>query len=317
MTEPQFAWMDGAIVPWRDCVLHGRSQAAFWGANIFEGLRAYWDAERERFAIFRLADHLRRLRASAKCMRMELPHDDQLLGEACGELLRANGFREDVHLVIVGYFGCGPGYDPMGLIDEVGMHITALPMARSPLFERGASAGMSSWRRIGDDTMPPRIKTGANYHNSRLAHQEAVRNGFDTAIFLNQRGTVAETPGACIVMAREGQLHTPPGTSGVLEGITLKTIAEIAEQQLGLIMNRREIDRTELYLADEALLCGTLAEIQPIISVDHVRVGDGLPGPLTRQLQSLFDRHVRSDDTFSWLTVVELDGPARMREVAA
>lgn len=317
MSEPRFAWMNGAVIPWEDCVLHGRSQAAFWGANIFEGVRAYWDEEALTFSIFRLAEHLDRLRASAKCMRMELPYDDSALQAACIALLQANGLAADVHMVIVGYFGMGPDCDPMGLIDEVGVHISALPMPRSPRFTHGTAICVSSWRRIGDDTMPPRIKTGANYHNSRLAHQEAVRNGYDTALFLNQRGHVAEAPGSCIVMVREGRLFTPPGTSGVLEGITLKTVAQIAEAELGLDMVRRDIDRTELYLADEAFLCGTLAEIQPVTSIDRIEIGCGVPGRLTRELQMLFDRHLRSTGRFAWSTPVEMDRASRPHEVAA
>ena len=169
----------------------------------------------------------------------------------------------------------------------------------------GVSACVASWRRIGDDTMPPRVKVGANYHNSRLAQEEAIRNGYDTSLILNQRGTLAEAPGSCLVMVREGRLVTPPGTSGVLEGITLATVEELAAQELGLTLERREIDRSELYVADEAFLCGTLVEIQPIVSVDGLEIGSGEPGELTRTLQRLYDRAVRGEPPYRrWATTV-------------
>jgi branched-chain amino acid aminotransferase len=287
---PRHAWLNGEIVPWEHCVLHARTQGAFWGANVFEGVRAYWCPEPEQLYAFRLDDHLARLRRSMKSVHMEIRHSDADLRAACQQLLRANEYREDVHLVVVAYFGMAPNLEGLSLTDDTGVHITAIPMPRSPACERGAAACISSWRRISDDTMPPRIKTGANYHNSRLAHQEARRNGYDTALILNQRGTVAEGPGACVMMARDGRLVTPPGTSGVLEGITVASVAEIAREHLGLDLDVREIDRTELYVADEVFLCGTLVEIMPITSLDRILVGDGAPGPVARQLQARYDR---------------------------
>ena len=303
--KPRFAWMNDKVLPWEDCTLHGRTQGAFWGANVFEGVRAYWHEAHGQLSIFRLEPHLRRLAASAKCLRMALPYTDEALTDACISLLTANAFRQDVHIVILAYFGVGENFDSLGLTDDVGMHITALPMPRSPRFAGGASVCVSSWRRIGDDTMPPRIKTGANYHNSRLAHQEAIRGGYDSALFLNQRGTIAEAPGCCVAMIRNGAIHTPPGTSGVLEGITLSTVVALASAELGIPTVEREIDRTELYLADELFLCGTLAEIQPVTSIDGVPIGNGRPGPVTQRLQAVFDRHVREGARPEWCLPVE------------
>lgn len=292
-SNPEFSWFNGQIVPWEKCVLHARSQSAFWGANVFEGVRAYWNETARQLDVFRLQDHLTRLRASMKCVGMQIAYSDADLIEATLELLRANQVREDTHIVIVAYYDMGPNFDPMCHIEETGVHITAVPMPRSPRFESGASACISSWRRISDDAMPPRIKTGANYHNSRLAQHEATRNGYDTAFFLNHRGTVAEAPGSCVMMLRDGELCTPPGTSGVLEGITVQSVSQLARETLGIETIKREIDRTELYLADEVFIAGTLSEIQPIISVDRQVVGVGDPGPLTRKLQVLYDTSAR------------------------
>ena len=207
--------------------------------------------------------------------------------------------------VVVAFFGMGPHYDPLCHTDDTGLHITAVPHRRSDAHRRGVSAGISTWRRISDDTMPPRVKAGANYHNSRLAYQEAVRHGYDTALILNRLGTVAEGPAACLVLVRDGRLISPPATSGALEGITLATVAELARDELGITLERREIDRTELYVADEAFFCGTLAEIQPIVAVDQLPIGDGGPGSLTRRIQELYDHAVRDEpERRGWATPV-------------
>lgn len=294
-SPPPYAWLDGAVVPWERCVLHARSAGAFWGANVFEGIRAYWDAADRQLRVFRLADHVRRLHRSMKCVRMDLEYSDADIRAAVMDLLRANDFREDVHVTVVAYFALSAAtLDPIHQTSEAGMHITAVPMPRRDSFEHGVAARVSSWRRISDESMPPRIKTGANYHNSRLAQHEAARDGYDTALILNQRGTVAEAPGACLAMVRDGRLVTPPGTSGVLEGITLDTLEKLARAELGITMEHREIDRTELYLADEAFLAGTVVEVLPVVSLDRLPIGEGTPGPLTRQLQELFDVIVHS-----------------------
>jgi branched-chain amino acid aminotransferase len=311
-TTPTYAWLNGEIVPWDRCVLHARSQGAFWGANVFEGIRAYVNPDDGEVHAFRVDDHLARLRRSMKALHMEIPYTDDDLTRACVDLLRLNDLG-DAHVCVVPYFEMGPNFDPLSYTTETGVHITSIPVARSPKYPTGVAASISSWRRISDDAMPPRIKTGANYHNSRLAHHEAIRNGFDTTLLLNQRGTVAEAPGSCVVMVRDGELVTPPGTSGVLEGITVATVTELAEAKLGLAMHRREIDRTELYVADELFLCGTMSELLPITSVDRIPVGDGVPGPLTRSLQGYYDDTVRArGDHPEWCTRIV---PAR-EEVA-
>lgn len=302
---PQYAWLDGELVRFDDCLVHARSQGAFWGANVFEGLRAYRLAEPGRLSLFRLDDHLDRLRRSMKSLHMPSAYDDDEIRRACLDVLAANAFGEDAHVCVTAYFGFGRNFDPLCYTEDVGMHITTTRAPRSPGFDAGVRASISSWRRIGDDVMPPRIKTGANYHNSRLAHHEAIRNGFDTTLLLNARGTVSEAPGSCVVMVRDGRLVTPPGTSGVLEGITLESVAQLALEERGWELERREIDRSELYVAEEIFVCGTLAEIQPVVEIDRVPVGDGAPGPITRTLQELYDAAVRADPSpHGWSTPV-------------
>ena len=293
LTKPQYAWLNGEIVAWENCVLHARTQGAFWGANVFEGVRVYWNEDQQQMFMYRINDHLKRLRFSMKCIDLKMEWTDQHITEACIELIKRNGYREDIHIVISPYFGQGNNFDPLGYTEDTGMHITAIPMPRSPKYQTGATASFSTWRRISDDTMPPRIKTGANYHNSRLAQHEANRNGFDTALFLNHRGTVAEAPGSCIMMYNNGVVTTPPGTAGVLEGITVDVIAELASEKLGLAVERREIDRTELYLAEEVFTVGTLSEITSLTSIDRKVIGDGKPGKVVRQLQQHYETVVR------------------------
>lgn len=299
---PKFAWLDGKIVSWSECTLHARAQGAFWGANVFEGLRGYCTAD-GRLSVFRVSEHLTRLRQSAKCLHMRIPFSDDEIQAGLTNLLQQNEFDCDVHIVVMAYFGVASNFDAMAQTDSVGMHITAVPMPRSKGYETGISACISSWRRISDDTMPPRIKTGANYHNSRLAQHEARRKGYDSALILNRNGTVSEAPGSCLMMLRNGVLCTPPGTSGVLEGITAAIITELAADCLGLTVRTREIDRTELYICDEAFLAGTLTEILPLVSLDDQTVSDGTPGPLTRRLQALYDDQVRATDSNSDTTV--------------
>jgi branched-chain amino acid aminotransferase len=305
MTQPpEFAWQNGAIVPWDRCVVHARSQGAFWGANVFEGLRGYWNDQDGQLYLFRVDDHLTRLGRSMHSLRMEIGHSPADLTAGMIELVTASGWRQDVHICVVSYFDEGPNFDPLSPTEHTGVHITAMPMARSRGYTEGVAASISSWRRISDDAMPPRIKTGANYHNSRLAHHEALRNGYDTTLILNQRGTVAEAPGACVMMVRDGRLVTPPGTSGVLEGITVDTVGLLAAEELGLTLDRREIDRTELYVADEVFLCGTMAELLPITSVDRLPIGSGRPGVITRQLQDLYQHAVLAESHPRWTTRV-------------
>lgn len=302
---PEFAWQNGRIVPWDQCVLHARSQCAFWGANVFEGIRGYWSAKDGLLYLFRVEDHLARLERSMRSLRMAVPFAAKDLQAAIVDLITANGWQQDVHVCVVSYFDQGPNFDPLAHTDDTGVHITATPVPRSRGYTTGVAASISSWRRISDDSMPPRIKAGANYHNSRLAQHEAARNGYDTTVILNQRGTVAESPGACVVMVRDGRLVTPPGTSGVLEGITVATIGELAAEQLSLALDRREIDRTELYVAEELFLCGTMAEVLPITSIDRLPIGSGQPGPLTRAVQELYQRAVLAESPHGeWTTEV-------------
>jgi branched-chain amino acid aminotransferase len=305
LVAPRYAWLDGEVVPWQDARLHVRTQAVMRGASIFEGIRAYWNVEHNELFLFRLQEHLRRLLSTASFLRFELPYGEDELRCACCDLLRANEARTDVHLYLHAYVGEGERFGMMKPPKSFGCFISAIPDGPS---ERSSpvTCCVSSWQRIGDSSMPPRLKASANYHNSYLALLEARESGFDRAIFLNARGKVAEADGACVFLVRHGVTVTPSITSDILESITRDTIIQLLEEGLGVTTVEREVDRTELYFADEIFLCATSAEIAPVREIDRRRVGNRTPGDVTRRIRELYVAAARGEDESrsSWLTPV-------------
>jgi branched-chain amino acid aminotransferase len=315
-TAPRFAWMNGQVIPWDQCVVHGRSAGGFMGSNVFEGVRAYWNAQQGELFVFKHEEHLQRLGRSMKTVRLEVPYTLREIGRGALDLLRANEFREDTHFIPVAFFGMGAqNFNTVGPTVENGVYITAVSWAQPAVLWNGVAACVASWRRISDDTVPPRLKSGANYQNSRLAQTEARVNGYDTSIILNHRGTVAEGPGACLMMVRDGKLATPPVTAGILESITRTTLMELAARELGVNVVEREIDRTELYVADEVFMCGSGLEVLPVTSVDRITIGEGARGSLTKQIQDVYFAAARGELPAyrHWLTPVY----AAAREPAA
>jgi branched-chain amino acid aminotransferase len=315
---PTYAWMNGEIIPWDQCVVHGRSAGGFMGSNVFEGVRAYWNAQQEELFVFKHQEHLQRLARSMKTARLEVPHTLREIGEGALDLLRANAFRQDAHFVPVAFFGMGAHhFNTLGPTVGNGVYITAVSWPQPEALWNGVAACVASWRRISDDSVPPRLKAGANYQNSRLAQTEATVNGYDTAIILNHRGTVAEGPGACLMMVRDGALVTPPVTAGILESITRATLMDLAARELKVTVIEREIDRTELYVADEVFMCGSGLEVLPITSLDRITIGAGARGPMTKQIQDVYFAAARGELPAyrHWLTPVY--GAAREPAVAA
>jgi branched-chain amino acid aminotransferase len=222
-------------------------------------------------------------------MRMGVPWTREQLTQAQIDVIRANEFQDTVWFRLTLYVGEGEDHIWPPENVPVGAFITPRLAPHSPGIADGIDTCVSTWMRIGDATVPPRIKSGANYHNSRLAVMEARTNGYaGQPIMLNERGKVAEGPGACFCMVRDGTLITAPVTSNILESITRATVLELARDVLRLRVVEREIDRTELYVADEAFFCGSGWEITPIRSVDRYGVGKGQPGPVTRRLQETY-----------------------------
>jgi len=292
-------WLDGEIVAPEEAKISIFSQVVLRGGSVYEGVRGYWGKERGNLFVWMLEPHLDRLFESMKIMRMDPPYSREEMREAIIEWIRANEFRKDMHFRLSIYFGDAGGLDLKGYGSaevEAGMFISGGPRKDSERLENGVHLGVSSWRRISDDSIPPRVKASANYQNSRFAGVEARVNGYDDAILLNQSGKVAEATGACILAIRDGELISPPVTESILESITRSCLLEMYGKYIGKPVTERPLDRTELYVADEAIMCGSAAEVVPIVSVDRIAVGDGKPGPLTRRLQDIFFTAVRGND---------------------
>ena len=283
-----FAWLDGKLVPWEQATLHLATECVLRGENVFEGERAYWSEAEQELFVFRHAEHIARLRQGARIMRMTIPYTDAEIETACMSLIRACNYRGNVHFRPVAYFAEGELTDYLPEEIRTGMFILAFSKPTTKAVTQGVRSCVSTWRRNSDLASPSRIKSGANYHNSRLAYIDARLNGFQVPILLNEAGKVAEGPGACFMMVRKGKLITPPVTADILESITRDTLIKLAQAELGLEVVERDIDRTELYVCDEAFFCGSGHEVSPINSVDHYSVGAGEPGPITRQLQRLY-----------------------------
>ena len=292
-------WLDGEMVAPEDAKVSVFTATAMRGANVYEGLRAYWNPETENLYVWKLDEHLRRLSQSMRTMRMTPPFSYDELKGAVLEWARSNDFREDVHMRLVVYFGDGGAgdlrkYEPEEI--DFGAWIAGGSRKHDAALEKGIHVGVSSWRRINDDSVPARIKAGANYQNSRLAGVESRVNGYDNALILTRDGKLAEAPGANVMLIRDGGLVTPSVTSGILEGITRATLMELYRKHRNGPVAERDVDRTELYAADEIFICGSAEEVTPVISVDRIPVGDGEIGPITRELQEVFFRTARGQD---------------------
>jgi branched-chain amino acid aminotransferase len=273
-----------------------------YAAAVFEGLRAYWNADKQELYVVRLDDHLKRLYNSMKLLRFKSPLSYKTLRQQILDDIRANDYREDVYIRVQAFID---DWGEMNATGPVGTSIVTRPRPRADAFRTGRHFCISTWRRLDDNASPPRIKATANYLNSRLAGLDAKERGYGGAILLTARGTVSEGPGGCIFLVRDGVLITPNVTSGILESITRDTVLKFA-RDAQMAVQDRDVDRTELYIADEIFYCGTGQEIMPVLSVDGLQAGDGTPGPITRRLQTLYDLQVRdnSQDYASWQTPV-------------
>ena len=281
-------WFNGAVVPWDDAKVHVSTAAMLRGANIFEGVRAYWNSDERELFIFRNDEHMKRLWNSAKIMRMSIPWSKQELTQAQIDVIRANKYEGTVWFRLTLYVDDRDETWPPEKIPVGGFILPRLAPHSAGITE-GIDTCISTWTRIGDTTVPPRVKAGANYHNSRLAVMEARMNGYaPQPILLNERGKVSEGPGSCFFIIRDGVVITAPVTANILESITRTTVLQLAAEALRLRVQEREIDRTELYIADEAFFCGSGAEITPVRSIDRYPIGTGQPGPITKRLQEVY-----------------------------
>jgi branched-chain amino acid aminotransferase len=286
--RPRLVFFEGKNVPYDDARVHVLTTAFKYAATIYEGIRAYHNEDTGQLYVFRLREHLERLAYSAKIAQLRLPYAADEFTDILLRLIRENELRQDVHIRLVAYVGEDNGR--LESTGSVGVTIAAMPMGRYDALApaEGLHVCVSSWRRISDESMPPRVKTSANYHNSRLALLDARAAGFQDAILLDQRGKVSEGPGYNIFVVRGEKVLSPPVTYGILEGVTRDTLIRLFARFHDVNVIEREIDRTELYVADEAFFCGSGKEVTPIGSIDHRPLGQGRLGPWTERIRTTY-----------------------------
>ena len=303
MAHPEYTWLDGKVTPWGESRIHINTDAVLRGASVFEGLRAYRAAEGDEVNLFRLEDHWKRLfGTSMRFLRMESPYSREELAQGVREVLRANGFRGDSHIRVCAYFGDVEFGHELEAV-PVGVYILAFERP-SVVDKKGIKSTLSAWRRLQDTAMSPRVKASANYLNGRTAMVDAKLKGFDWPVLLNADGKVSEGPGQNVFLVRDGVLITPRTTDAILEGVTRDTVLALA-RELEIPTQEREVDATELYVADELFFCGTAMEVRPIREIDGYTVGEGAIGPLTERLQDAYFSLVRGRSGHAdWLTPV-------------
>jgi branched-chain amino acid aminotransferase len=302
MPTAPFMVQNGRIVRYEECRLHGFSGAVKYGCGVFEGLRAYWNADQQQLWVFRLKEHLARLAFGIRVLRLEGAPPIEEIGRGVIEMLRANDLAETCHVRVIVHLD---GDDELSAKGPVGWLAGAVPRGSSRFVEAGMHVKVSSWARIADAALPARVKATGNYLNNRAAELEAKGDGYDGALLLTAEGKLSEASGACVMLVRDGRLVTPSVTSDILESISRATLIELAREQ-GIEVVERPVDRSELWAAEEVLACGTGWEVVPIVSVDRLPVGDGRPGPITRALQRAYFAAVRGErpERMAWLTPV-------------
>ena len=310
MEQADLIWQNGELVAWEDAKVHVLTHGLHYGTGVFEGIRAY--ETDHGTAIFRNREHLDRLFKSAELYYMQIPFTLEELRSATHELVAANELRECYIRPIV-FRGYGQmGLNPLEAPVEVAIAVWpwgAYLGEESKI--RGVRAKVSSWRRIHHDSLIPHAKASGQYLNSVLAKIEATKSGYEEAILLDSQGFVCEGSGENIYAVRHGKLITPPQTAGILDGISRNAILQIARDH-GHEVEERNIARAELILADEVFLSGTAAELVPVREIDDHVIGGGEPGPVTRQMQQVFDDalHGRDPRYIHWLDVVKVPSKA-------
>jgi len=302
--ETPFIWMDGKLVPWQEATIHVLTDSLHYGLGVFEGIRCYQG--NSKTAIFRLPEHVARLFVSAKIVQIDIPFSQKEVEDAIIETVRVNELAEG-YIRPLAYIG----YGEMGLYAKdapINLAIAVWPWGTylgDEGLKKGIRAAVSSFTRHHVNISLTRAKITGNYTNSQFAKREAKAAGYDEAILLDTEGFVSEGPGENIFIVRNGILKTTPMTSSILDGITRNTIIQLAQEQ-HIPVEEARFTRDDLYIADEAFFTGTAAEVTPIREVDGRIIGKGMPGPLTRQLQTSFFDVVRNktEDTHDWLTFV-------------
>jgi branched-chain amino acid aminotransferase len=302
---PKNAYFQGKIVPYSEAKVGVATHALNYGTAVFGGMRGYWNEEKKRLFVFRPRDHYRRFLNSCRIMCMEFEHTPESLTDLTLELLRRDAYQQDIYIRPLAYKAEeGIGVRLHDLKED--LTIFALPFGQYIKNDTNAHVTISSWRRIDDNMIPARGKISGAYASSALIKTDAVRAGFDEALVLTQEGHLTEGSAMNIFMVRDGILVTPPVTDNILEGITRRSVMELAKNELGLAVVERPIDRTEVYVCEELFLTGTAAQVTVVTRVDYRPIGKGVMGPIAEQLRKLFLEVVRGNNPkyAHWTVVV-------------
>ena len=300
--KPAWAFFQNKFVPITDAHVSIMSQVVNYGIGAFGGVRAYWNADRQQLYVFRIDDHIRRFLNSCKLFNTQLSHSAEDLNQIILDLLRREGYREDAYVRPLVY---NATEDITPRLFDVDFQFACFSRPQGNYIRLQVTACTSSWRRVEDNSVPSRGKITGSYINSAFAKSEAHWNGYDEAIVLNHDGHVAEGSAMNIFIVRRGTLITPAVSDNVLEGITRNTVLQLA-QELDIPVCERSIDRTELYIADEVIFCGTGAQIAVVSEIDHRPIGSGKIGPVGKRLQETYFNIVRGigSQHADWLTPV-------------
>jgi branched-chain amino acid aminotransferase len=305
LSFPTFVFLDGRVVPWEEANLPISTHALHYGTGCYEGIRGYWNEEKKKMFIFRGKEHFQRLHRSCRIIFIKLEYSIDDLLSITKDLILKNQFQEDIYIRPVAYKKLHPNIiGPQLNIVSDGFFMIVFPKEISKRPE-GIHLGSSSWRRLKDTAIPPRGKICGSYVNTSLAKTEAIMCGYDDALFLTEEGYVSEGGTSNLLIVRDEILITPPPYMDILEGITLDTVLTIA-RNIGLSVSTRPIHRSEVFIAEEVLICGTAAEIVPVTRVDHRPIGDGKPGPITKRIQDEFRQIVtaKKEKYLDWLEFV-------------
>ncbi|MBI1886442.1 MAG: branched-chain amino acid transaminase [Chloroflexi bacterium] len=296
MVATPYAYFKKQFLPLSEAKIGIMTHAFLYGTAVFEGIRGNWNDDDGQVYLFRMAEHYVRLRKSCRVLRIEFPYPDEELHSITTKVVEMSGFREDVYVRPIAYKSSEIiGVRLHDLEDDFLVFVT--PFGPYLDIEKGARCCTSSWRRVEDTGIPARAKINGIYVNSALAKTEANLNGFDEAIMLDERGHVSEGSGENIFIVEDGKLVTPPPSSNILVGITRDTVITLARQELGLETIERDIDRSELYTAEECFMTGTAAHVTPVVELDHRPIGEGKMGPITARLQRLYFEVIRGNNS--------------------
>ncbi|HEV3234189.1 MAG TPA: branched-chain amino acid transaminase [Candidatus Dormibacteraeota bacterium] len=300
-----WVYFDGEFKQYKDVHLGLMTHALHYGTGCFEGIRGYWSETQRQMFLVLVEPHFKRLHNSAKILRIDLKYSVQEMIDATLEILRRNRFQEDVYVRPLAFKSAEEiGVRLHNLKDSFAIYTA--PFGAYVDVDNGIRCMVSSWRRVDDNAAPARAKITGIYVNSALAKTDAMDNGFDEAIVLTHDGHVSEGSAENLFIVRDDVLITPPESDNILEGVTRKVLMQLAREDLGLTVVERSLDRSELYVADEVFLCGTGAQVAPVLEIDRRVIGEGIAGPVTKSLQTLYFDICkgRVEEKLDWLTPV-------------